>query len=485
MKRSKAVPSAPQSRPRLPLRALLTLFAVLAVVLLALSFQLSRLSPSLLSSLSPHSRLTPALLDAHFRERTSALSHPRAWLDHLRRHHVNNSVTTVRTACRELQAAAQTCVFDGFLCANVTSGQRLGRPQFFVIHDYEPDGRRLRSDSWCQRRHVTSDPRYFSARDWPIRNDTESPQRTCFSAIYRNSTSFFSSFNLSAVRWYPSLSLVDLDYVNNNHNNHLVKEIIWLLDLYLFETSLSLNLSPADHSSLHSLYSPFQGAFEHIYLPQSRRDFEIQTARDINRLNYALILRKNMSNLYPNYTSPQMKKKPEQPRETEPLLTAYPELTQQSQLLFHHDFVKDQRIDLVCTAKLTVGAKIGNGAHERVCRSLRQRAHRFFGISGKPKQVGRVYFEQPPKRIVIFQRHLRRSIENVDEVEHALRNTFEKYGVVVDVVDTSVVRTAEEHVRFFSEVGVLITPHGSQAMGQIYMPRHRYVFSFIFDMLIL
>lgn len=471
MQRSKAAPAA--ARPRLPLRPLLMLFAALAVSLLLFTLQLSLPSSSLLSRFYPESRLTPALLDAHFLERTRSLSDPRAWLDHLRRHDANATVRTVRTACREFKEGAQTCVFDGFVCANVTSEQPLGRPHFLLIDDHKPDAHRLRSDSWCQRRHITSDPRYFSARDWPLRNDTESPQRTCFSATYRNSSFLYSSFNLSSVQWYPSLSLVDLDYVNNNHNNHLIKEVIWLLDLYLFETSLSLNPSPADHSSLRSFTSPFQRTFEHIYLPQSRRDFEIQTGRDVNRLNYALILRKNLSNLYPSYTSAQMKQSSTQPRHTEPLLKAYPELTQQSQLLFHHDFINNSQVNLVCTAKLTVGAKIGNGAHERVCRYLRQRAHQFFGISRNPKRVGRVYFPQPPKRVVVYQRHRTRSIENLDEVEHALRNSFEKYGVAVDVVYTDAVATAEQHVRFFSDVGVLITPHGSQSMGQIYMPRHR------------
>lgn len=88
------------------------------------------------------------------------------------------------------------------------------------------------------------------------------------------------------------------------------------------------------------------------------------------------------------------------------------------------------------------------------------------------RRLGRIYYPQPPKRIIILQRHISRKFGNLEQLETAIRSQFTKHAVAVEVIDTRALETAEAQVRIFSRAGVLVTPHGSQAMGQIFMPRH-------------
>eukprot|EP00178_Gracilaria_changii_P009499 TRINITY_DN2775_c0_g1_i1.p1 TRINITY_DN2775_c0_g1~~TRINITY_DN2775_c0_g1_i1.p1 ORF type:complete len:653 (-),score=99.75 TRINITY_DN2775_c0_g1_i1:842-2704(-) len=427
-----------------------------------------------------------AHLTAHFQETQRALRHPLSWLQHLQKHHQQHLVQTRRTACREFDAGAQTCAFEGLACINVSSQLQFGRPLVYFVDDLHTDQQTVPNDRWCSMRHQSSDPRYFSSRHWPILNDTVAPQRSCLDARYRTTQSLLSSrfddltasdeladMQRTRIKWIPSIWLSDLDYFDNNHNNHLVKDIIWMLDLSLWQQSLSLTPSPAHDFPLSLTQSVFEPSATHLYLPQGMKDFERQTARDVNRLNYALILERNLSNLYPNSTQLEMKQKSTQKRLTQPLFDAYPDLLENDKLIFHRDQLNASTHDLVCTARLTVGAKIGNGAHERVCRSLRQRAHEFYGIEpNRMKRLGHIYYPQPPKRIVILQRHVTRRLGNLEQLHDAMRAEFEPKGVEVEVVSTKALQTAEEYVRVFSRAGVVLTPHGSQSMGQIYMPRH-------------
>lgn len=106
--------------------------------------------------------------------------------------------------------------------------------------------------------------------------------------------------------------------------------------------------------------------------------------------------------------------------------------------------------------------------------SLRERGWDLFGIKPPHKvRVGQIYFNQPPKRIIVLQRHLTRSIVNVEELMARLNAEFrDKRGFEVELVTTASLKTAEDNVRAFSRAGVLITPHGSQAQGLIWQARH-------------
>ncbi|CAN8074651.1 unnamed protein product [Agarophyton chilense] len=425
-------------------------------------------------------------LEAHREETRRAMRHPLLWLEHLKKHHHQAVVQTARTACREFDAGAQTCVFQGMACVNVSSELPFGRPLIYFVDDLATDHETVPNDRWCSLRHLSSDPRYFSSRHWPILNDTVAPQRSCLDARFRTSQSLFTSrfdsyttsqqlpdLHQMRIKWLPSIWLSDLDYVDNNHNNHLVKDIIWMLDLSLWQQSLHLTSSPADSFPSDVTDPIFESTPPHMYMPQGERDFERQTSRDVNRLNYALILQRNISNLYPNFTQHEMKQTTEEMRKTQPLFDAYPDLLKDEKFVFHRDELNASTHDLVCTPRLTVGAKIGNGAHERVCRSLRQRAHEFYGIKqNEKKRLGHIHYAQPPKRIVILQRHVTRRIGNLEQLHDSLKQAFEDKGVEIEVVTTKELVTAEQYVRVFSRAGVLLTPHGSQSMGQLYMPRH-------------
>ncbi|PXF42615.1 Protein O-linked-mannose beta-1,4-N-acetylglucosaminyltransferase 2 [Gracilariopsis chorda] len=449
------------------------------------AFSISQSPPPSPPSSSHHDPLLHLVL--HERQRLQAQSHPSLWALFLQQHHQNRSVQTRRTACREFDAGAQTCVFEGFACVNVSSVvTQSDRPLIYFVDDAKRDYEPVTSDQWCSLRHQSSDPRYFSSRHWPILNHTVAPQRSCLTAQYRTFNSLLHrrltllqngslpSEAATRIKWVSSIWLSDLDYHDNNHNNHLLKDIIWMLDISLWQTSLSLSVSPVHNIPLtFSTNGLFETTPQHIYLPQSQTDFERQTARDVNRLNYALVLQKDLSHLYPNLTSSQIRQPGQHARPTQPLFKAYPELLQNDSLLFHRDLKADSQYDLVCTPRLTVGAKIGNGAHERVCRSLRQRAHQFYGVEhNQMKRLGSTFYPQPPKRIVVLQRHVTRRFANLNQLLNALRSQFGLKGIDVQLVSTKQLQTAEQFVRVFSSAGVLITPHGSQAMGQIYMPRH-------------
>lgn len=272
------------------------------------------------------------------------------------------------------------------------------------------------------------------------------------------------------VTWLEEVSLVNLDYVDNDHNFHLFTDLIWLLDVSLFQDTLSLSKRPGLDTALDPPPAKFFGPAKQIYLPQSFQNFTVQTGRDLNRVLYALILQLPLSKLYPNFTEAELKV-PAERRESVPLMQAYPTLKER--LVFHHDIITDKKTDLVCTARLTVGPKVTNGGHERVCRRLRSKGWEAFGVDmPEMRHMGQAFFAQPAKRVVLLQRHISRKIVNVEAVEKGLRLAFEKFGIEVEVVTTEVLGTAEEYVRTFSRAGVMIAPHGSQNMGQIWMPRH-------------
>lgn len=470
----------PDSKPASVNRSLT--IAILTLLSLNLVFPLLHLPSPAPPPASPAAPAAPAAAAAPGAQRT-----PFTWLSHLQS---GGPARTTRAGCREYDAGAQSCVFSGLACINA-SAPADRRPEVFLVDDARPDGLPVPHDAWCALRHQSADPRYFSSRHWPILPDTVAPQRSCLAARYRTAASLLgprsradapdapdapaapaAPFDVllprARVRWLDHLWLIDLDYASNPHNNHLLKDIIWLLDVSLWHDSLSLP-APAPAPAPEAL---FAARPRHIYLPQARADFDTQTAPDINRLLWALVLREDLRRLYPATAPIALRAPVSAPRETVSLHRAYPDLARR--LVFHRDVVEDPRTDLVCAPRLTVGAKIGNGAHERVCRELRKRAHELYGVADPPKRrLGRVFFPQPPKRIIVLQRHVRRGIGNLRELEAALRKEFEPRAVEVEIRSTAEIATAERQVRLFARAGVLFTPHGGQSMGQLWMPRHR------------
>lgn len=437
------------------------------------------------TSLLPDTHQFPPPSPSSLREaRLNATRHPLAWYNHLISHSPSHTITTKRLACREYRDGAQACTFGGLICANTTpvaNDQESSPPHFYFVDDTQPDGTEPRSDLWC-RRPRTSDPRYYGASaHWPIRPNTTIPQQSCLRAYYRHSTSVLgadpsATLSSPSVLWLPSaIWPIHLIY-NFKHNFHVFIDTIWLLDVRLFQESLQLSNPPdqSDPAASHNFADYFfSDGPKHVYIPQSREQFEKQTDDDLTRFVYALTLDLDPLRLYPNQTRKDLHT-PQLNRHTVPFLTAYPELEGTRKILFHNELVKNPEIDLVCAPRLAAGPKQPSSGHERVCRELRKKGWEFFGLEmPEMKRVGRLLFPQPPKKIVLLNRHKTRQIENFEELVAGVRNAFEGEGVEVEAWTTKDLESVERQVRVFGGAGVMITPHGGQCQSLIWMPRHR------------
>lgn len=471
----------PAPRPR---RAALVIgFAIsLTSILSALVMLWYTDARALLSSRLISSQNFTSLTTKTAEQRAEAMRNPVSWLRYLREHSQDGRPRTERLGCREYTAGAQSCSYEGFVCMNATLKRDFERPEVYFLDDTKPDFEEVPSDRHCHYRHQSADPRYFGTRHWPIWEDTFAPQSSCLDSFFRTEKSLLrrrlkGGWKNSKIKWLPSLWFVDYDFIDSNHNYHLLMDIIWILDVMLWQASVDLRPRPG----LQDVFPAASGHLfddgpRHLYLPQSEVDFIDQTHKDVNRLLYAMVLQLDLPRLYPDLTLEEIRTPPSERRDTAPMFKAYPFLNRKEQLLFHRDIRDGDEFDLVCAPRFAAGAKLTNGAHERVCRAMRQRGYELYGIE-EPETVtvGQVHFPQPPKRIVIVQRHLNRGIGNIDALEKALKNSFGKYKVEIEIVLTDKVQNAEEHVRVFARAGVVITAHGSQSMGQIWMPRHRYV----------
>lgn len=338
----------------------------------------------------------------------------------------------------------------------------------------------------------------MSSRHWPLLNDTDVPQRSCLSAKYGRATTLADlAQNGHHTTWLGRLSLVNLDYAVNTHNNHLLKDIAWLLDSSLFEGSLRGKLDPGsivdgdnESDSDNDSNEDFDGLFSpyhKILLPQTRTQFEKQTSHDVNRLTYALILRKDVRKLYPQYSTAedlaQAVRNNSKSIYTTPLLEAYPEL--KSQLVFRSEDVRNtgaanggghqwQERETVCTSRLLVGAKMGDLGHERVCRYMRGQTYKALGIK-RPDivRLGQIRYPQPPKRLLILDRHVTRRLGNANQAVAELTERLGRHGVDVVYRTTKELATAADFVRLYSSAGVILSPHGSHNMGLIWMQRFR------------
>ena len=386
---------------------------------------------------------------------------------------LSDKQTASRLGCREYQAGLQSCVFSGIICANTSAAHDFPFLDFYLVDDTKRDVQEVPSDKWCRMRYQTSDPKYYSAsRHWPILNDTIVPQGSCLSAYYRTLDSLLgkrlkqsTGGNIPGMKWVPSLHVLNMDYAKNNHNFHLLMDIVWMLDIVLWQQSLKLGSHPANDQA--QLFENWK----YIIMQHGKDDFRAQTSRDVNSLLYALVLQLPLSKLYPNLTRSEVRRAPDVPRKAVPFFKAYPKM--ERRILFHKDIHKNSDTDLVCAPRLTAGSKLGELGHERVCRDIRNRGWDFFGIQ-RPEMVhaGRVYFEQPPLTVLIMQRHISRKIDNAEELQTAIEKKLGKYGVKVIAATTKDLEEAENWVRLFSKAGVMVGPHGGQSMGMVWMPRN-------------
>lgn len=414
----------------------------------------------------------------------------RLWVDHLRAVGGDAGVVTQRTFCHELSAKGQTCVFEGLMCIDVRNGgaehdpnRDNSRPRVLILNDSTPaeaEGSEAASDNWCGMRHQSADPRYYSSRHWPLLQDTVVPQQSCMEArFFRTETVLRPNVR---VKWVPSLALVNLDYMDNDHNTHLAIDLMWLLDAVLHDESLAYRPRPGYRRHRHP--ADLDGVIFRndtvYYLPQSRAQFERQTIRDVNRLFWAMILRKDSRRLYyPELSDDDLNKAPaarDVVRSAKPVLDAFPELLEDGVFQFHGDIVADNETDLVCTARLAAGVKTGFSTHERVCRELRTRAYQTFGIQRPDvKRIGQINFPQPPKSILFLNRHVTRTVDNGEDIARRLREKLANMSVPVEYETTQNLNSAEQWVRLYSSAGIVISPHGSHNMGEMFMQRYRYV----------
>lgn len=397
-----------------------------------------------------------------------------SWLAHLR--NVEKGVYTRRTICREMEAKGQTCVYEGIICTNTTSAENKGRPKIWFIDDNQEDMREVPTDNWCGYRWKAADPRYYSTRHWPIMENTVVPQQSCMEAWYRKSAVLFGndpSAISKRIKWVPSIALLDFDFLENDHNGHFASDSLWLLDAILFQESLDVQSRPGYQQMRRTNDNDTMFIFNNtkLYFPHSTEQFKHMTGRDVNRLLFSEITRQDLRKLYKSFTDEELSVPPTIKRETEKLFDAYPDLA--NSLEFHGDHTDNPDIDMVCTPRLTGGFKTGFSVHERVCRDLRTRAFDLYKIPRpQVRDVGNIQFPQPPKSILVLNRHVTRRIGNVDEVVKDLTELVAPLNVSVTHKDTSAMETAEEWVRLYSKYGIIITPHGSQNMGQMWMQRY-------------
>lgn len=449
-----------------------TLHAALAVIIAVALLTLSDILVKTRSFLSRGFESGSASLSFRFRTRNTVAAARRTLPSWLQQLHSTGGVRTERTGCRELSDGAQTCVFDGLMCINTSSEEPFGKPTVYFADDAHRDGATVPSDDWCNLRHRSSDPRYWHGRHWPILTRTVAPRWSCLQAVYRSPAVLERRAREKEVMWVPSLWLLDFDYVGHPHNNHFLMDLIWVLDAMLWQKSIDLRRSPGVDNATFT-ESPghlFGDGPSKLYLPEGISDFERQTSHDINRLIFALVLQLNISHLYDAPVTRNV-------RAARPLMEAYPSLEQR--LLFHRELWSDRNTSMVCTSRLTAGAKLSTGGHERVCRYIRTHAWRLFGIPElRVRGVGQAHYAVPAPRVVIVQRHISRKIHNLRELEEALREAFPRQiGFEVETFTTEHLATAEGWARVYSRAGVVITPHGSHNMGELFMPRHRFVSS--------
>lgn len=389
-----------------------------------------------------------------------------------------------RTHCRELASNAETCVFEGLICVRRLHGE--AQPVVDVVTDASglSDMGKIPSDDWCQLRFKSSNPRYYGSRHWPLLAGTVVPQQSCMRGRYRSSESLLTELRTQGdvVQWANgTVALLDVDPSGNDHNAHFALDTLWILDASLHDDTLrkyDASLDDYDDNNdvrrVKTLLNRNDEKLLYV-VTQDKDAFERQTVRDLNRFMYAVLMRKDPALLYDdNTTMLHVPATLDTRRYSKPLLEAYPELAGQLHLQGSQGSGKQQNVT-ICTPRLVTGFKTGFGVLEPVCRHIRSEAYQLFGVP-RPEvvRVGQVEYAQPAKSILVVNRHFTRKIANVDQVVDVLRQKLSNVagGVPVNVIETGSMYTTEENVRAFASAGVVISPHGGQNQGVMFMQRH-------------
>lgn len=373
-------------------------------------------------------------------------------------HHYGKSrIKTVRIGCLDYEEGAQTCAFEGLICINTSYSTRGLLGSVYFIDDTKEIGAKVSADHYAQLFRKPSSP-WFHGPKWDGMSETVAPHQSGLEALYYSS----GILEGKRIKWVPTLWLFDvLSFAN--HNNDMLADYIWMLDAQLYRNSTKREYlseyqrkKKMDHDS-----DLFEDGPKYVYTPHSISSFRRFESRSINRLTLALALNLDPKRLFRASTN-----------KTLPFFMAYPELSKR--FIMHQEVVRKRKTDFLCTSRLTTGAKRFFGANDRVCEHIRRAGYKLFNIRyPQIRSVGATLrYPQPPRNIVVIQRHINRGFYNVKEVMSALHKSFDPHGIPIKLMYTSDLEEPESWVRAFSEAGVLITTHGSQSMGQFWMPRY-------------
>lgn len=161
---------------------------------------------------------------------------------------------------------------------------------------------------------------------------------------------------------------------------------------------------------------------KHILFPQTFQDFTVQN-HDVNRINLAIILGFDPSELYRG-----QEPRADGIRHAKLFMDAFPGAKEM--FIFYTDQEKNEGNDLVCTKKLSVGSKLPNLGHERVCNHLRRQTWELFNITRPPlvDAGGFLRYHRPPRRVVLRQHPVNRGFRNIEELTTALRTAAAEYN---------------------------------------------------------
>lgn len=196
---------------------------------------------------------------------------------------------THRVGCQAYPKGRLSCAISGIACVEAQ------RPLIYLVDDTRRNGERVESDRWCDKRHISADSRYFGPRVWPP-VEYFGPRHSCLNAEWRTTSFLRGIRHNSDVSWVDDISVIDLDYINNNHNNQYLKDIVWLLDVALWQKNIrkSSTLPNNKNSYIPQLFN----APKHILFPQDTSEFVKQTNCDVNRMNLAIVLGLDAGELY-------------------------------------------------------------------------------------------------------------------------------------------------------------------------------------------
>ena len=369
----------------------------------------------------------------------------------------SNGIRTERDGCLEYSNGGQTCVYSGIMCVLVNKDQAeyVTQPHVFFVDDSHKNYIPVSNDKWCDNR-IGNGP-----TEWPPKNEYFAPRHSCMYARWRTYSSLIANMLRPVkVKWIESLSFIPLDYQDHNNSLNFVMNNLWLLDTKLWQKSLEFSKTRRNMTKLFPKST-------HILLANSKSQFS--NLNDLSHFLFALLLQLDVKHLYHKQSIDEDKH-----LWTKSFFDSFPSLSQN--ILFYQDEMIHSKNDLICTRRLTVGPKSNSLGHPRVCEYLRTSGWDLLDIKQSENIDGTngeiIKFSKPPRKVVLLQRHGQGSIRNLDELSESLKQAATKFGFEFELHSTETLKTAVEYIRLFSNVGVLLTPHGDHEIGTIWMPRH-------------